>query len=147
MSEFEDIRCEFWPYRVLKRDDDDVRCDLDKIMRHFVMQGKIFDTVVFVPYAGKYLSELFAEKFGSSFDVDFVTVRRVSTVSKDNLFKKFIFKRKWLSNRKPLSWLHIFNPAEVHIPLQVEVPRVAGLQVVDLQTVGPILQVAVLAVR
>jgi phosphoribosylpyrophosphate synthetase len=67
-------------------------------MRHFESQGQVFDTVVFIPYAGKYLNELFVDKFGDSFDIDFVTVRRASTVKRDNLFKKFIFKRKWLSN-------------------------------------------------
>lgn len=87
-----------WPYRVLKRDDEDIKADLSNIMQHFVTRGRVFDIIVFVPYAGKYLNELFVEKFDNSFDIDFVTVRRASTVSQDNLFKKFVFKRKWLSD-------------------------------------------------
>jgi phosphoribosylpyrophosphate synthetase len=87
-----------WPYRILKRDDDGIRADLDSIMQNFALMGQVFDTVVFIPYAGKYLNELFVDKFGDSFDIDFVTVRRASTVKRDNLFKKFIFKRKWLSD-------------------------------------------------
>ncbi len=88
----------FWPYKILKRDDDGIRADLDNIMQHFATQGQVFGKVVFVPYAGKYLNELFVEKFDNSFDIEFVTIRRASSVSKDNLFKKFVFKRKWLSD-------------------------------------------------
>jgi phosphoribosylpyrophosphate synthetase len=88
----------FWPYRILKRDDDGVRADIDSIMQHFAAKGRVFDQIVFVPYAGKYLSELFIDKFGNSFDVNFVTVRRASTVSGDNFFRRFVFKIKWLSD-------------------------------------------------
>lgn len=87
-----------WPYRILKRDDDDIKADLSKIMQHFVIRGRVFDIIVFVPYAGKYLSELFAQVYDGSCQVNFVTVRRASTVSQDGLLKKFIFKRKLLSD-------------------------------------------------
>ena len=87
-----------WPYRILKRDDDDIKADLSDIMQHFVPQGKTFDMVIFVPNAGYYLSKLFVEIFGNSFEVNLVTVRRASTVAKSNRVKEFIFKRKWLSN-------------------------------------------------
>lgn len=87
-----------WPYRILKRDDEDIKADLKKIMQHFQKEGQVFDTIVFVPKAGCYLSELFIEMFDHSFDVNFVTVRRASTISKSNFAKEFIFKRKWLSD-------------------------------------------------
>ena len=57
-----------------------------------------FDTIVFVPNAGKYISGLFIELFGDSFEIEFITVRRAFTVTKINPLKEFIFKRKWLSN-------------------------------------------------
>lgn len=88
----------FWPYRILKRDDEDIRADLESIMKHFKSQGQVFDMVVFVPNAGRYLKDLFVDKFGDSFDINFVTVRRASTVRRVNSFKKFIFKRKWFSD-------------------------------------------------
>lgn len=88
----------FWPYRILKRDDDGIKSDVNNIMRHFSSSSEAFDTIVFVPYAGKYLSEMFGQIFDGSCDVRFVTVRRASTVSKDNLLKRFVFKRKWLSD-------------------------------------------------
>jgi phosphoribosylpyrophosphate synthetase len=88
----------FWPYRILKRDDDGIRADLDSIMQHFAAKGFTFDTIVFVPNAGLYLSKLFVGMFDNSFEVNFVTVRRASTVTKGNPAKKFIFKREWLSN-------------------------------------------------
>ena len=87
-----------WPYRILKRDEDDIKAALSKIMEHFAEHDETFDAVVFVPHAGRYLSELFAQIYDSSCEVNFVTVRRASTVSQDNLLKKFIFKRKWLSD-------------------------------------------------
>ena len=87
-----------WPYRILRRDDDDIKADLCRIMQHFSEKGVTFDTVVFVPYAGKYLSELFAQVNNGSCPVNFVTVRRASTVSQESVLKKFIFKRKWLSD-------------------------------------------------
>jgi len=87
-----------WPYRILKRDDEDIKADLKNMMQHLATEGLTFDMVVFVPYAGKYLSESFAQIYDGSCEVNFVTVRRASTVSQDNLLKKFIFKRKWLSD-------------------------------------------------
>jgi UDP-N-acetylglucosamine transferase subunit ALG13 len=88
----------FWPYRILKRDDEGIGADLESIMEHFKLQGQVFDMVIFVPNAGKYLKDLFVGKFGNSFHINFVTVRRASTVRRDNLFKKFIFKSKRLSD-------------------------------------------------
>jgi len=88
----------FWPYRILKRDDAGIKSDLNNIMRHFSSSSEVFDTIIFVPYAGKYLSEMFGQTFDGSCDVRFVTVRKASTVSKDNLLKRFVFKRKWLSD-------------------------------------------------
>ena len=87
-----------WPYRILKRDDDDIRDDLRNIMRHFAQKNQTFDMIVFVPNAGKYLSQLFIEIFDGSFEVNFVTVRRASTVSKENSLKQIIFKKKWLAD-------------------------------------------------
>jgi len=87
-----------WPYRILKRDDDGIRADLDSIMRHFAAKGFAFDAIVFVPNAGYYLSKLFAGMFGNSFEVNFVTVRRASTVAKSNPATEFVFRRKWLSD-------------------------------------------------
>ena len=87
-----------WPYRILVRDDNDIKSDLSNIMQYFAGKGEAFDTIVFVPYAGYYLSKLFIETFGSFLDVNFITVRRVSTVSKDSFIKKFVFRRKWLSD-------------------------------------------------
>ena len=88
----------FWPYRILKRDDDGIRADLDSVMQHFDTKGLTFNTIVFVPNAGYYLSKLFVGMFGNSFEVNFVTVRRASTVAKANPVKEFVFGRKWLSN-------------------------------------------------
>ena len=87
-----------WPYRILKRDEEGIKADLKNMMQHLATEGLTFDMVVFVPYAGKYLSELYAQIYDGSCQLNFVTVRRASTVSKDNLLKKFIFKRKWLSD-------------------------------------------------
>jgi len=88
----------FWPYRILRRDDDDIKTDLKTIMQHFSDAGSCFDTIVFIPNAGHYLSKLFIEMVGSSFDTNFITIRRASTVSGTSFVKEFIFKRKWLSN-------------------------------------------------
>ncbi len=87
-----------WPYRILKRNDEDVRTDLKAIMQHFAEKGRNFEIVVFVPNAGKYLSGLFTQIYDRSVEVHFVTVRRASTVSRESLIKKFIFKRKCLSD-------------------------------------------------
>jgi len=87
-----------WPYRILKRDDDDIKGDLRNIMRHFAQKSQIFDMIVFVPNAGKYLSQLFVEIFDGSSEINFVTVRRASTASKDNSLKQIIFKKKWLAD-------------------------------------------------
>ena len=87
-----------WPYRILKRDDDDIKAGLKNIMQHFAARDRSFDMVVFVPNAGKYLSELFVQIYDSSCEVNFVTVRRASTVSGENLIKKLIFKKRWLSD-------------------------------------------------
>ena len=82
-----------WPYRILKRDDDDIKNDLRNIMRHFAQKSQSFDMIVFVPNAGKYLSRLFVEIFDGSFEINFMTARRASTVSKDNNLKQLIFKK------------------------------------------------------
>lgn len=87
-----------WPYRILRRDDDGIKIDLNKIVQYFVAKELSFDMIVFIPNAGCYLSELFVEMFDNSFEVNFVTIRRASTVVKSNLAKEFIFRRKWLSN-------------------------------------------------
>jgi len=87
-----------WPYKILKRDDDDIKTDLKKIIQHFVAQGQAFDMTVFVPNAGRYLGELFAQIYNGSCEMNFVTVRRASTVLQENFLKKFIFKRKCLSD-------------------------------------------------
>jgi len=87
-----------WPYRILRREDDDIKADLKNIMDYFASRGEVFDTIVFIPNAGRYLSELFVEMFDHSFEINFITVRRASTVSKNNWLKRFIFKRRWLSD-------------------------------------------------
>ncbi|MHC4213036.1 MAG: phosphoribosyltransferase family protein [Planctomycetota bacterium] len=87
-----------WPYKILRRDDDQIKADLKSIMDHFAARDRSFDMVVFVPYAGKYLSEMFVQIYDSSCEVNFVTVRRASTVSQENLIKKLIFKKRWLSD-------------------------------------------------
>jgi hypoxanthine phosphoribosyltransferase len=87
-----------WPYRILSRDDDDIKADLSGIMQYFMQKRQNFDMIVFVPNAGRYLSQLFVEIFDSSFEINFVTVRRASTVSKDNYLKQIIFKKKWLAD-------------------------------------------------
>lgn len=66
-------------------------------MRHFAQKSQSFDRVVFIPNAGKYLSDLFLNLF-TSYDIEFVTVRRASTVSKENKLKKIIFKYKYLAD-------------------------------------------------
>jgi len=81
-----------WPYKILRRDDNDIKADFEKIMQHFAVQGKVFDN------AGYYLSKLFVEKFGNSTEINMITVRRASTVAKSNPAKEFIFKRKKLSD-------------------------------------------------
>lgn len=87
-----------WPYRILKREDCDIKADLAAIMEHFAAEGETFDMVVFVPHAGIYLGELYAQIHNGSCEVNFMTVRRASTVSQENVLKKFIFKRKWRSD-------------------------------------------------
>ncbi len=67
-------------------------------MQYFARKSQTFDIIVFVPNAGKYLSQLFVEIFDGSSEINFVTVRRASTVSKDNRLKQVIFKKKWLAN-------------------------------------------------
>ena len=86
-----------WPYRILKKNDNDIKADLGDIMQHFAQKSQSFDMIVFVPNAGKYLSDLFLDLF-ISHDVEFVTVRRASTVSKENKLKKIIFKNKHLAD-------------------------------------------------
>lgn len=88
----------WWPYRVLKRDDDGIKSDIQTMMQHFTSQGVSFDAIVFVPNAGRYLSELFAAVFGGPCEKYFITVRRASTLAKTNALKEYIFKRKWLSD-------------------------------------------------
>jgi len=87
-----------WPYRILKRDDGEIISDIENIMQHFTAKDRFFDMVVFVPYAGQYLGELFNQIYDGTYEVNFITVRRASTVSQDKIFKNFIFKRKWLSD-------------------------------------------------
>lgn len=87
-----------WPYRILKQDDHDIRVDLSNLMQHFNAEGLVFDIIVFVPHAGIYLSNIFKELFGETFDINFVTVRRASTVSKSNFIKRYIFKKKILAD-------------------------------------------------
>ena len=45
----------FWPYRLMKKDDDDIHHDLKKILQHFDAEGQVFDKIVFIPNAGIYL--------------------------------------------------------------------------------------------
>ena len=87
-----------WPYRLLKRDDEDIKADLQTIMRHFADRGQTFDVIVFVPNAGKYLCEQFVKVCEGPWEIRFVTVRRASTVSKEGRLKKMIFRNKWLAN-------------------------------------------------
>lgn len=87
-----------WPYRILTRDDDSIKSDLKNIMQHFEMREVAFDTIVFIPNAGVYLSELFIELFGERYDINFITVRRSSTVAKSNFIKELIFSKRWLSD-------------------------------------------------
>lgn len=87
-----------WPYRILTRNDDEIKADLKQIIGHFSRKGIVFDTIVFVPNAGIYLSELFIELFGERYDINFITVRRSSTVAKSNFIKELIFSKKWLSD-------------------------------------------------
>ena len=87
-----------WPYRILTRDDDEIRADLLKIMRHFESNGYNFDMVVFIPNAGNYLSDLFTEMFGKTFDINLIAVRRASTISKSNRIKEFVFRKRLRSN-------------------------------------------------
>lgn len=87
-----------WPYRILKRDDNDIKADLNNIIQHFAGESQTFDMIVFVPNAGKYLSQLFVEIFDGSSEINFVTVRRASTASKDSSLKQIIFKKKWLAD-------------------------------------------------
>jgi phosphoribosylpyrophosphate synthetase len=67
-------------------------------MQHFAAKGSAFDMIIFVPNAGYYLSKLFVGIFGNSFEINFVKVRRASTVAKSNFAKEFVFRRKWLSD-------------------------------------------------
>lgn len=87
-----------WPYRILERGDDDIKGDLSNIMQHFAQKSQTFDIIVFVPNAGEYLSQLFVEIFDGSSEINFLTVRRASTVSKNNRLKQIIFKKKWLAD-------------------------------------------------
>lgn len=87
-----------WPYKILGRDDDDIKTNLEQIIGHFSRKGIVFDTVVFIPNAGIYLSELFIELFGERYDINFITVRRSSTVAKSNFIKELIFSKKRLSD-------------------------------------------------
>ena len=87
-----------WPYRMLTRDDVGIKNDLKNIMQHFETREVAFDTIVFIPNAGVYLSELFIELFGERYDINFITVRRSSTVAKSNFIKELIFSKKWLSD-------------------------------------------------
>ncbi|MHC4572975.1 MAG: phosphoribosyltransferase family protein [Planctomycetota bacterium] len=87
-----------WPYKILARDDDEIKQDLLKIMGHFRANGDNFDMVVFVPNAGRYLRNLFIDMFGKAFDINLVTVRRASTISNHSRIKTFVFQRRRLAN-------------------------------------------------
>jgi len=88
----------FWPYKILKRDDSDIKSDLSKIMQYFAAKNQFFDTIVFVPNAGRYISQLFIELFGNSFEIHHITARRASTVIQSNFIKDCIFRNKLLSD-------------------------------------------------
>lgn len=88
----------FWPYRILTRDTHGLTMDMQKIMRYFEKKEMTFDTVVFIPNAGIYLSNIFIGLFGDSYDIEFITVRRASSSAKDHPIKDFVFRRKWASN-------------------------------------------------
>lgn len=87
-----------WPYRILSRDDEEIKDDIKNIMQHFTAKDKTFDMVIFVPYAGLYLAKLFSQIYKGYYKVNFITARRVSTVTKTKFLKRSIFKRKWLSD-------------------------------------------------
>lgn len=88
----------FWPYRILMRDTHGLTMDILKIMRYFEKKEITFDTVVFIPNAGIYLSNIFIGLFGDSYDIEFITVRRASSLAKDHPIKGFVFQRKWASD-------------------------------------------------
>ncbi len=87
-----------WPYKILQRDDEGIRTDLRNILEHFARAGCQFDLIVFIPNAGLYLREMFQSISDGSTPVGFVTVRRVSTVSKNGRLKTFVFNRRILSD-------------------------------------------------
>lgn len=88
----------FWPYKISKRNDNDIKADLKDIMQYFARKHQAFDMIVFVPYAGIYLRDMFVELFGKSFNINFVSVRRASTISQNNFVKRYIFKVKMFAN-------------------------------------------------
>jgi len=98
MASNKDLITRIWPYQILRRDDNDIKADLDNIIQHFATKGQFFDTIVFIPNVGRYLGRLFREMFNDSFEVNFVTVRRASSRSNTNFLKELVFRQKWLSN-------------------------------------------------
>jgi phosphoribosylpyrophosphate synthetase len=86
-----------WPYRILKKDDEDIKRDLKNIVKHFKQNGLQFSTVVFIPSAGVYLSQMFHEVFNGSIEVRLLTIQRASTVAGNNWLKNIVFKKKSLA--------------------------------------------------
>ena len=87
-----------WPYRILVRSDEQIKADLRKIIDHFEQQGRHFDTVVFIPNAGIYLSEMFASVCPNSYAVAFVEVRRASSTARVTPPHRVVFRNRRLSN-------------------------------------------------
>lgn len=87
-----------WPYRILERNDDEIKADLIAIMEHFKARGRRFDMVVFVPNAGTYLGTLFRQIYDGTIDVQFITARRASTVAGQSRLKTLIFKSRYLAD-------------------------------------------------
>jgi len=87
-----------WPYEILTTDDGGLRADLGRVMDYFQRRQRRFDTVVFIPKAGVYLSELFTDVCDHPYEVRFVTVRRASTVAREGCFKRFVFRHRRLSD-------------------------------------------------
>jgi UDP-N-acetylglucosamine transferase subunit ALG13 len=95
-----------WPYHILERSDSDIIEDMKNIISYFQYMKSI-DSVIFIPNAGIYLAELFKQEYGSKYPIDFVTVRRESTISEPNIIKEIILSSTLLSN--------IFRHIEVFI--------------------------------
>jgi hypoxanthine phosphoribosyltransferase len=88
----------FWPYYILRRDDEGIREDLRSIMNHFEGRNERWDIVVFIPNAGLYLADRFREIFSNAYPIGFVTIRRSSTTRKDRAAFSVIYRHRWLSD-------------------------------------------------